>query len=70
LRLRLRLRLLDASDLEQAVGCHARCCAAHSPTEAAHRTDMDILTSLCEHSPQQTGKLLDRTANSGLHTAR
>jgi hypothetical protein len=27
--------------------------AADSPTEAEHSTDMDILTSLCWHSPSK-----------------
>ncbi|MFB6931302.1 hypothetical protein [Streptomyces chartreusis] len=34
--------------------------AAHTCTRAEHNTDMDTLTRLCGHSPQQTGELLDR----------
>jgi hypothetical protein len=39
--------------------------AAHSPTQAEHSTDMDILASMCGHSPQQTGDLLDRLVTTG-----
>ncbi|MFD5861477.1 hypothetical protein [Streptomyces chartreusis] len=34
--------------------------AALTCTRGEHSTDMDILTRLCGHSPQQTGELLDR----------
>ncbi|WP_093911467.1 hypothetical protein [Streptomyces sp. cf386] len=34
--------------------------AAHTCTRGEHSADMDILTRLCGHSPQQTGELLDR----------
>ncbi|WP_282703919.1 hypothetical protein [Streptomyces sp. CC219B] len=34
--------------------------AAHTCAHAEHSTDMDVLTRLCGHSPQQTGELLDR----------
>ncbi|ULR55758.1 hypothetical protein [Streptomyces deccanensis] len=34
--------------------------AAHTGARPEHSTDMDILTRLCGHSPQQTGELLDR----------
>jgi len=34
--------------------------AAHTCAHVEHSTDMDILTRLCGHSPQQTGELLDR----------
>lgn len=34
--------------------------AAHTCARGEHSTDMDILTRLCGHSPQQTGELLDR----------
>ncbi|MFD0008933.1 hypothetical protein ACFVJ4_42165 [Streptomyces sp. NPDC127178] len=34
--------------------------AAHACSRAEDSTDMDILTRLCGHSPQQTGELLDR----------
>jgi hypothetical protein len=40
--------------------------ASHSPTEAEHSTDMDVLARLCGHSPQQTGELLDRLASMGI----
>lgn len=39
--------------------------AAHTCARTEHSTDMDILTRLCGHSPQQTGDLLD-----GLVTTR
>ncbi|WP_260461253.1 hypothetical protein [Streptomyces sp. WAC04114] len=39
--------------------------ASHSPTEAEHSTDMDVLARLCGHSPQQTGELLDRLVTTG-----
>lgn len=34
--------------------------AAHTSDHAEHGTDMDVLTRLCGHSPQQTAELLDR----------
>ncbi|WP_330351950.1 hypothetical protein [Streptomyces chartreusis] len=34
--------------------------AAHTSARAEHGTDMDILTRMCGHSPQQTVALLDR----------
>ncbi|MGI5380589.1 hypothetical protein ACQEV2_41580 [Streptomyces sp. CA-251387] len=34
--------------------------AAHTCARVEHSTDMDILTRLCGHSPQQTAELLDR----------
>ncbi|QKW54138.1 hypothetical protein HUT08_36165 [Streptomyces buecherae] len=34
--------------------------AAHTSDHAEEGTDMEVLTRLCGHSPQQTGELLDR----------
>ncbi len=39
--------------------------ASHSPTEAEHSTDIDVLARLCGHSPQQTAELLDRLVTTG-----
>ncbi|GAA4561223.1 hypothetical protein GCM10023097_77390 [Streptomyces collinus] len=39
--------------------------AAHPPSQAEHGTEMDILASLCGHSPQQTGDILDRLVTTG-----
>jgi hypothetical protein len=39
--------------------------ASHSPAEAEHSTDMDVLARLCGHSPQQTAELLDRLVSTG-----
>ncbi|GGS95575.1 hypothetical protein [Streptomyces violaceus] len=40
--------------------------ASHSPTEAEHSTDMDVLAGLCGHCPQQTAELLDRLVTTGI----
>ncbi|MEV5910604.1 hypothetical protein AB0M00_17095 [Streptomyces chartreusis] len=34
--------------------------AAHTSARTEHSTDMDVLTRMCGHSPQQTSELLDR----------
>jgi hypothetical protein len=56
---------LSLPDAAPALRLTALVLDAHSPTETEHSTDMGILTSLCEHSPQRTRELLDRLVTTG-----
>ncbi|MGW0633495.1 hypothetical protein [Streptomyces sp. NPDC002758] len=52
-----------------AVRLTALVLAAHTSAQVHHHADMDILTRLCGHSPQQTAELLDRLTTSRILAA-